>query len=64
MRGRGCGDDALGCGGEWGCSGGTALAGQRWARVTAGLGVVGLGSGRLGRLGDGAAVAVGFGGEG
>ena len=61
MRGRGCGDDAPGCGEEWG---GTALAGQRWARVTAGLGVVGLGSGRLGRLGDGAAVAVGFGGEG
>jgi len=43
MRGRGCGDDALGCRGEWGCSGGTALAGQRWARVTAGWGDGGLG---------------------
>ena len=38
MRGRGCGDDALGCGGEWGCSGGTALAVRRWARVTTGWG--------------------------
>ena len=61
MRGRGCGDDAPGCGEEWG---GTALAGQRWARATTGLGVVGLGGGRLGRLGVGAAASVGFGGRG
>ena len=61
MRGRGCRDDAPGCEEEWG---GTALAGQRWARVTVGLGVAGLGCGRLGRLGARAAVFVGFGGGG
>jgi len=43
MRGRGSGDDAPGCREEWGCSGGTALAGRRWARVTAGWGNGGLG---------------------
>ena len=43
MRGRGSGDDAPGCREEWGCSGGTALAGQRWARVTVGWGDGGLG---------------------
>ena len=61
MRGRGSRDDAPGCGEEWG---GTALAGQWWARAMAGLGVAGLGGGRLGRLGVGAAVSVGFGGGG
>ena len=61
MRGRGCGDDAPGCGEEWG---GTALAGQRWARVTVGLGVAGLGGGMLGRLGAWAVASVGFGGRG
>ena len=44
MRGRGCGDDAPGCGGEWGRGDGTTLAGRLWAMVTAGLGVVGWGS--------------------
>ena len=61
MRGQECGDDVPGCGEEWG---GTALAGQRWARATVGLGVAGLGGGRLGRLGDGVAASVGFGGGG
>ena len=61
MRGRGCGDDAPRCGEELG---GTALAGQRWARATAGLGVAGLGGDRLGQLGDGAAASVGFGSGG
>jgi len=61
MKGRGCGDDAPGCGEEWG---GTALAGQWWARATAGLRVAGLGGSRLGRLGAGAAASVGFGGGG
>ena len=44
MRGRGCGDDAPGCGGEWGRGDGTTLAGRLWAMATAGLGAVGSGS--------------------
>ena len=44
MRGRGCGDDAPGCGGEWGRGDGTTLAGWLWAMVTVGLGAVGSGS--------------------